>query len=154
MTNRNFKRRQSDRIINIGTAGGATKATTGYTFRRIQHESKAIVQSLEKDAKLKLLPTSSQRFKVYDNLLLYIILTKGGIVRRIFDRLYAQNDFRKILRFLDESTKLREELWIMVRLPWAPFLKSIRDYYILRKPLPRVERKSSQPSSSREQKLS
>lgn len=153
MTNRRFKRKMSDHIINIGTAGGATKPTTGYTFRRIQKEAQAIVKSLEEKDAVNLLPSSSFRFKIYDNLLLYIILTKGGLVRKIFDRLYRRNNFQKILRFLDESTKLNEELWIMIRLPWIPFLKSIRDYYILRKPLPKA---SFRPKSAdvHESKLS
>ncbi|MEO1413840.1 MAG: lycopene cyclase family protein [Bacteroidota bacterium] len=137
MTNRRFKRKVSDHIINIGTAGGATKATTGYTFRRIQKEAQAIVKSLEEKDNVELLPASSFRFRIYDNLLLYIILKRGHLVRKIFDRLYRKNDFRTILRFLEESTRFHEELWLMIRLPWLPFLRSIKDYYILRKPLPK-----------------
>ena len=48
MTNFSFKR-ANGRVINIGTAGGDTKASSGYTFQFIQKRTKKIVQSLLKD---------------------------------------------------------------------------------------------------------
>ena len=47
MTNHRFKSTEG-RIINLGTAGGQTKASSGYTFRFIQKNSVNIVESLIK----------------------------------------------------------------------------------------------------------
>ncbi len=129
MTNHTFERYPMPGVMNLGTAAGLTKATTGYTFRRIQHDCQAIVQALSLTGSPYYDRKQQVRFNIYDNLLLYLIREEGSEVHHIFDRLFARNDFRKVLRFLDEETHLGEELYMMVRLPWAPFLRSIRDYY-------------------------
>ncbi len=140
MTNHQFERYKGKHIINIGTAGGFTKATTGYTFQRIQRDTQALVDAMIEKGKPYYSLKKKVRFQFYDNLLLYLIHTNGGDVHKIFDQLFAKNDFRTILRFLDEQTKLWEELYILGRLPWMPFLKAIKDYYIVRKP---IENRSS-----------
>lgn len=130
MTNHVFERYPMPGVINLGSAAGLTKPTTGYTFRRIQHDCRAIVEALTQTGSPYYDRKERMRYKLYDNLLLYLIREEGTEVHHIFDRLFAQNDFRMVLRFLDEETTLAEELYMMVRLPWAPFLRSIRDYYL------------------------
>ncbi|MEO0894932.1 MAG: lycopene cyclase family protein [Bacteroidota bacterium] len=138
MTNHSFSRMRGKRIMNIGTAGGFTKPTTGYTFKSIQDDTTNIVDSLMKKGKPTYKLPNRARFAFYDNLLLYIIHQQGHTVRDIFYRLFKRNSFSTILRFLDERTKFWEELWIMGRLPWMPFLNAIKNYYILRKRLPKA----------------
>ncbi|MCI4671577.1 MAG: lycopene cyclase family protein [Bacteroidia bacterium] len=135
MTNHHFPRKKGKYIYNIGTAGGFTKATTGYTFKNIQLDTENIVQALLKTGKPHYRLDKKGRFGFYDNLLLHIIKHRGGIVHRIFHQLFSKNDFRTILNFLSEQTNILQEIWIMGRLPWGPFLNAIWQYYILRKPL-------------------
>ncbi len=130
MTNYQFQKYSSEHIINIGTAGGHTKPSTGYTFLNIQEDAKEIVAALEKTGKPYYKPKNRQRFAFYDTLLLHIIQRDASNVRNIFSKLFKKNDFRKILKFLDEKTTILEELWILGRLPWKPFMKAIYEYYI------------------------
>lgn len=134
MTNHSFPRKKGKHIMNIGTAGGFTKPTTGYTFKKIQEDTRAIVNALIRDGNPDYFIRKKSRFSFYDNLLLYLIQSKGGMVHGIFDRLFEKNDFRTLINFLDEKTGFFQEMWILLRLPWAPFLKAILDYYILKIP--------------------
>ena len=45
MTNYKFSKGEN-RIINIGTAGGQTKGSSGYTFQFIQKHSEKIIDAL------------------------------------------------------------------------------------------------------------
>lgn len=135
MTNQSFSRYEGKHIVRIGTAGGMTKASTGYTFLRIQADAKATVEALETNGNPHYKLDRKGRFAFYDSLLLYLIQHEGGKVSHIFNQLFSQQDFRKVLRFLDERTNLWEELGILLRLPWGPFLRALFQYYVLRKPV-------------------
>jgi lycopene beta-cyclase len=63
MTDHAFPVNTGKHIIHIGTAGGQTKASTGYTFRRIQQHSQALVQTLTQTGKPYLEKPSYDRFK-------------------------------------------------------------------------------------------
>lgn len=136
MTNHPFARQKGKHVVNLGTAAGLTKATTGYTFLSIQRHAQQLVQALEKSGEPVVKPRKRARFAFYDELLLYLIRNQGWRIRDIFARLFRQNDFRTILRFLAEDTRLHEELPILIRLPWGPFFRAIWDYKILGKTAP------------------
>src|SRR5690606_16167051 len=61
MTNERFDF-YKDGIYHIGTAGGQTKASSGYTFQFIQKQADAIVKQLEKDKSLQQISPDSSRF--------------------------------------------------------------------------------------------
>lgn len=63
----------TQRVMNIGTVGGLTKPTTGYTFTRIHHHSKQIIEALEQGNTPPVSNGSDYRFRVYDIMLLYLL---------------------------------------------------------------------------------
>ncbi|MEM6265416.1 MAG: lycopene cyclase family protein [Bacteroidota bacterium] len=130
MTNHPFPRYTGNRVVNLGTAGGFTKPTTGYTFKSIQEDIDNIVAALKETGKPFYRLQKSRRFSFYDDLLLFIIQNQGELLRPIFSRLFRRNRFHRILTFLEEKTTIRQELWILLRLPWKPFLNAILQYYI------------------------
>ena len=71
MTNYRFAARQHN-IVNIGTAGGQTKGSSGYTFNFIQKHSQAIVEALIKTG-LPFVRKDPARFRFYDSVLLRIL---------------------------------------------------------------------------------
>ncbi|MDX2285914.1 MAG: lycopene cyclase family protein [Bacteroidia bacterium] len=144
MTNRRFPRQTGHRLVHTGTAGGCTKATTGYTFLNIQRDSAAMVQSLERSGHPLPQAMSGLRFRFYDQLLLHLMHRSGGSVWEIFDRLFRRNRGPQILRFLDEGSTLPQELAMMVRLPWMPFLQAIGASY----PLPSPRRRPAVPATA------
>lgn len=121
MTNYAFPTVQNN-IIHLGTAGGQTKASSGYTFRFIQKHSKAIVDGL-----LQGKPFSKQqrdRFFFYDSILLHILYHNTLRGADIFTDLFKKNAPDQVLKFLDNETNLGEELRIIRTLPTMPFLKA------------------------------
>ena len=129
MTNMPLKRAAGTHIIQIGTAGGAVKPTTGYAFLNIQRQTEAIVRQLERGETPSLATSRKLRFKFYDQLLLNMLQNEGGSVRQVFSALFRRNEISHILNFLDEQTNIWQELRILARLPWPPFLRAmVREY--------------------------
>lgn len=122
MTNHRFAS-HSGNIINIGTAGGMTKPSSGYTFRFIQQHSAAIVDQLEKGMS-PVVKTGKKRFHYYDSILLNILFNDTLPGDLIFSRLFSKNKPQHVLRFLDNESSVLEELGIISTLPTWPFLKA------------------------------
>ena len=122
----NFRFTEADgRIIHIGTAGGQTNPSTGYTFRNIQEKVSAIVTSLEQYGHPYVRnKAGSDRFLWYDSILLNILSNKKLEGRYIFSELFKKNSPQKILRFLDNGTSLSEEFKLLNSLPQWPFMKA------------------------------
>lgn len=113
-----------EQIFEIGTAGGDTKPTTGYTFKNIQESCRKIIKTLE-SGKRRQNRFKKKRFRFYDNILLNIIKHEPSTIPSIFFNLFKNNSIHSVLRFLDEKTSLKDEISIFIRLPWAIFLKYI-----------------------------
>ncbi|MEM9325234.1 MAG: lycopene cyclase family protein [Bacteroidota bacterium] len=123
MTNYPFTRRLG-RVFRIGTVGGDTKPTTGYTFMNVQKHAIEILDILSgKEVKV----ASRPRFRFYDNLLLEIIAHAPQAVKPIMTRLFQSQPMHRVLKFLHEDSNLAEEIGIFAQLPWAPFLKALKD---------------------------
>lgn len=123
MTNYSFKPIDGH-VINIGTAGGQTKGSSGYTFRFIQKHSAAIVKHLIQTGKPHNMETTSKRFQFYDSVLLNILHRNTLPGDRIFSELFNRNKAFDVFRFLDNETSLPEELKIISSLPTLPFAKA------------------------------
>lgn len=124
MTSYPFPPQKGEKIINIGSLGGASKPSTGYTFLRVQEQCQAIVRRLEQGENPVVPFSTHGRFRLYDQMLLNIMDKKGGISEEIFSTLFKKNPTERILKFLDEETSFREELLIMNSVPRIPFIKS------------------------------
>jgi len=122
MTNYKFPMQQNN-IINIGTAGGQTKGSSGYTFYFIQKHSKAIVDSLIKKGKPFAGKTPS-RFHFYDSVLLNILHNNRLPGKEIFSTLFEKNKVKEVLTFLNNESSLVQDIKIISTLPTLPFLKA------------------------------
>lgn len=108
----------------IGTAGGQTKASSGYTFQFIQKQSQQIVDCLIAGKSLNSIKTTPKRFRFYDNTLLHILYHNQLPGDKIFTELFKKNKPQQVLRFLDNESSVKEELKIISSLPTWPFLKA------------------------------
>jgi lycopene beta-cyclase len=113
------------RIMNMGTQGGLTKPSTGYTFRRIQNHADAIIAGLLSEGIPQPAPTSEFRYKAYDLWLLQIIHDHPDDALRVFDYLFRNNSMDDVFRFLGEETTYEQDLKIMSSVPYLPFLRAI-----------------------------
>ncbi len=112
----------SNRIIRIGTAGGATNPATGYTFSNTQKKLKKIVRTLELDEKNFEKESSWQkRHLLYASTLLNVIKENRHPMAEVFDQLFAKNPISLVFKFLDGETTFWEELKIMWSTPKVKF---------------------------------
>lgn len=124
MTNHKFPRGEG-RIINIGTAGGQTKASSGYTFQFIQKHTEALVQSLRKNNHPFLnKPLYPRRFDWYDTTMLNVLYNEKAKGDKIFSDMFSKNSPDRILRFLDNESNLEDELNIVGSLPGMVFTQA------------------------------
>lgn len=125
MQDRPFLPWYAPRILNIGTVGGVTKPSTGYTFRRIQLQTDAIVQDLLSGGQLQPQESSKKRYKAYDLWLLQIIHRYPQDAQQVFNHLFKKNSLDEVFRFLAEESNLKQDLKIMKSVPYFPFFRAI-----------------------------
>ncbi|MBN2735943.1 MAG: hypothetical protein JXR70_03110 [Spirochaetales bacterium] len=119
------KRRQGSRVLCIGNAAGHLKATTGYSFKRIQEDSLNIVRSLVEYKHPFRIPGPSRFYSFVDRVMVLVMTRFGHTIHRIFDLLFKKNSVNRILNFLDETASLPECLEIMQSLPAHYFYRAI-----------------------------
>ena len=122
------KENLSAHIIRIGTSGGFTKASTGYTFQRTQRYLQELVQNMAQTGKPHRRKSwLNGRFKFYDSILLNVLEKQRYPADDMFTLLYEHNAPAQVFRFLDEDTTFGEELRVMWSMPKAPFTLALLD---------------------------
>lgn len=119
------------KTIFLGTAGGQTKASTGYTFQNIQRHSDAIVAALAA-GRTPLIQSGmvQKRFRLYDNTLLRVLCQRHYPGAELFERLFVHNPPQRVLGFLDESTNFMAELALMNTVPRRIFARAAAEQLI------------------------
>lgn len=113
----------SNGMYHIGTAGGNTKPSTGYTFRFIQKQSGHILKDLiaGKKPTQKKLP---KKFNFYDSTFLNVLTTNKLPGKQVFTTLFKKNKASEIFNFLDNESTLTTDLSIINSLPTGKFFKA------------------------------
>jgi len=118
----------SNRVISMGTRAGWTKASTGYTFQRIQENCAELIERLTQGKELNAIQNTSSRFKFYDNILLNIAHKWPNKLGAVFMDLFQSSPTPVVMRFLNDETSFLEELKILSKLRYAIFIKSLMSY--------------------------
>lgn len=124
MTSYPFWKKNTQNIINIGSAGGWTKASTGYTFKNASKKSKDLVSFLLKENDFRKFHKKN-KFWFYDLLLLDILDTKNHLGSSIFSSLFKKGSPKLIFKFLEEETSLSEDIKVILKCPTMPFLQAL-----------------------------
>jgi len=124
MTAYKFWQHNTKNIIHIGSAGGWTKASTGYTFKNAMKKSSALVKFIEREADFRKFHHSN-RFWFYDLLLLDILAEKNELGSSVFASMFRYGNPATILKFLDEETSLTEDLQVISKCPKKLFLSAL-----------------------------
>lgn len=130
-----FWKKNTKRVLNIGTAGGWTKASTGYTFKSADKKSTDLVEFLYSSTSIKMTSFHKRsRFWFYDLLLLDILYRHNELGSGIFSSLFKKGDPQLIFKFLDEETSLIEDVKVILKCPKVPFIKALfRVIFLLNK---------------------
>jgi len=114
--------RPSPHVLNIGTAGGMSKPSTGYTFQRIQRQTRQIVASLLKEGHPFYPQPLFNRHALMDSILLNVLDAGRMPGHRFFANLFRHNPIQRVLRFLDEETTITEDMALMSSVELMPFV--------------------------------
>jgi len=118
-----FEKHIGKRIINIGTAGGQTKASSGYTFTRIQKHSVLLASALNKTGSPFIANRSGEnRFAFYDKVLLHVLANKKVAASQVFRNMFKYNSPQSVFRFLDEDTHFLHEYRLLNTMPIFKFI--------------------------------
>ena len=124
MTSYKFWKNNTKNILNIGSAGGWTKASTGYTFKNTVKKSKALVEFLQHRNDFRKFH-KSDKFWFYDLLLLDILNDKNKLGSSIFSSIFKTGNPALIFKFLDEETSLYEDLKVILKCPKRLFINTL-----------------------------
>lgn len=124
MTAYNFGKHNSTHIINIGTAGGWTKASTGYTFMNTTKKAAELIKFLKKENDLSKF-SRRNKFWFYDLILLDVLTDANHLGAKLFTGLFKKTKATTILKFLDDETSFKEDLSIITSMPILLFTKTL-----------------------------
>ena len=119
-----FFENNTDTYFQIGTAGGWSKPSTGYTIKNSINKINVIVESLKQNKPLSKIRFKN-RFWYYDLLFLDVLIASKGKGSQVFSDLFKNNDPIKIFKFLDENTSIMEELSIFLSVDIKTFVRSL-----------------------------
>lgn len=119
-----FWEHNTKNIINIGSAGGWTKASTGFTFRHTIKKSKKFVEFLQNNSDFRNFH-KKDKFWFYDLLFLDVLDKNNELGSAIFSALFKKGNPSLVLKFLDHETSFFEDLQVMLKCPKLPFIKAL-----------------------------
>ena len=112
----------TDRVCRIGTSGGFTNPSTGYTFSNTQKKLLKIVKNLESSQRIE---NKSgiwhKRHNLYASTLLNVIKNNRHPMAEVFDQMFSKNKISTVFKFLDQESSFWEELQIMFSTPKIKF---------------------------------
>ena len=143
MTDAPFPRRDG-RVVLIGTAGGCTKPSSGYTFLRIQEQCRQLADAAASGALDRFRERRApRRFRFFDAVFLRAMRDRPQDFPGHFHRLFSRVPPEALTAFLSETSTWRDDFQILRSLPPAPVLRAA-----LRSLTPRTGRGRSGGSAS------
>ena len=120
-----FEQNPKLNVINIGTSGGYTKASSGYTFQFIQKNIIEIINNLVEGNNI-IHPTSfkNKYYQWADRTLLDVLLSNKLTGKDVFTQMFQKVPVERILAFLGNESSFLEDLLIFKSFPVKPFLTS------------------------------
>jgi lycopene beta-cyclase len=109
--------------INIGTAGGMTRLSTGYTFLNIQDHSKYICKNIENISKIKKFEIS-KKYQLLDDIFLRVLEKNPKKMPDIFFKMFKTSP-KTVIKFLSNKSNFFEDLSIIFRMPKITFIKAL-----------------------------
>ncbi|RXG30974.1 lycopene cyclase family protein [Leeuwenhoekiella palythoae] len=118
-----FEQFNSKNILHIGTAGGWTRGSTGYTFTYTTKRTKQLIAFLRTESDLSKF-SIKDRYRWYDAIFLDVLYRKNQMGAQLFTRMFKKNNVDAIFRFLDGESSLKDDLSIILSMPKKEFIKS------------------------------
>ena len=111
--------------INIGTAGGMTRLSTGYTFLNIQEHSKYIRENIDNISNVKKFEID-KKYQFLDEIFLRVLKKNPEKMSDIFFRMFKTSP-KTVIKFLSNKSNFLEDLSIIFKMPKLIFIKALFD---------------------------
>ena len=111
--------------INIGTAGGMTRLSTGYTFLNIQEHSKYIRENIDNISNTKKFEID-KKYQFLDEIFLRVLKKNPEKMSDIFFRMFKTSP-KTVIKFLSNKSNFLEDLSIIFKMPKLIFIKALFD---------------------------
>ena len=109
--------------INIGTAGGMTRLSTGYTFLNIQEHSKYIRENIENISNSKRFEIS-KKYQFLDDIFLRVLNKHPEKMSNIFFNMFKTSP-KTVIKFLSNKSNFFEDIKIILKMPKWIFIKAL-----------------------------
>ena len=109
--------------INIGTAGGMTRLSTGYTFLNIQEHSKYICNNIENISKTKIFEIN-KKYQFLDKIFLRVLEKYPEKMPNIFLKMFHGSS-KTVIKFLSNKSNFFVDLLIILKMPKWIFIKAL-----------------------------
>ena len=109
--------------MEIGTAGGMTRLSTGYTFMNIQNQSKYIRENFENIQKVNNF-TINSKYKFLDNIFLKVLKKNSEKMPEVFFKMFNCTP-NTIINFLSNKSNIFEDVSIILKMPKFIFIKEL-----------------------------
>jgi len=111
------------KTINIGSAGGMTRLSTGYTFLNIQEHSRYIRKNIDKIQDQKKYHFG-KKYKFLDKIFLRVLKNNPEKMPSIFYKMFL-NSSNTVIKFLSNKSNFFEDCLIIAKMPKWIFLKEL-----------------------------
>jgi lycopene beta-cyclase len=119
-----FYKNNTANILHIGSAGGWTKASTGYTFSNTGRQTKSLIAFLKNEGDLRKFYKPGRHWW-YDLIFLDVLYRHNEAGSQIFTSIFKNNKIKNVFNFLDEKSSLWTDIRIMTKTkPTFLFIKS------------------------------
>ncbi len=125
MTDGRFPLRVGNSVFRIGTAGGATRPSTGYTFAAVQRQTRTIAAQLRGGGRLRVAPAYGAWQRALDAVMLRALDSGRVDGAEFFSGLFRTVPGERLLRFLDGTSHRYEDVLVGLRTPVAPMLRTV-----------------------------
>jgi lycopene beta-cyclase len=115
--------KNDDKTINIGSAGGMTRLSTGYTFLNIQEHSKYIVENIDKIKEIETY-NIGRKYQFLDKIFLKVLENHPKRMPEIFFNLFKTSSNTSI-KFLSNKSNIFEDINIISKMPKIIFMKAL-----------------------------
>ena len=109
--------------IDIGTAGGMTRLSTGYTFLNIQEHSKYICKNIENITNIKKFEIP-KKYQFLDKIFLRVLEKHPEKMSNIFFKMFKTSP-KTVIKFLSNKSNFFEDLTIIFKMPKLIFIKAL-----------------------------
>ena len=109
--------------MNIGTAGGMTRLSTGYTFLNIQEHSKFIRENIENISTTNRFEIN-KKYQFLDDIFLRVLNKHPEKMSNIFFNMFKTSP-KTVIKFLSNKSNYLEDLSIILKMPKLIFIKAL-----------------------------